>query len=117
LIIHCVTQPDWTTRYRGVMDVFAEAKERGKIRAHGVTCHNFGALQSAAVSDWVQINQVRWNPRGAHMDADVETARALFKQMRARRQGMIGMKVVAIAGRMLSLSNRERCSRRLCGRR
>ncbi len=94
LIIHCVTQPDWTTRYRGVMDVFAEAKERGKIRAHGVTCHNFGALQSAAVSDWVQINQVRWNPRGAHMDADVETARAIFKQMRARRQGMIGMKVV-----------------------
>ncbi len=94
LIIHCVTQPDWTTRYRGVMDVFAEAKERGKIRAHGVTCHNFGALQSAAASDWVQINQVRWNPRGAHMDADVETVRALFKQMRARRQGMIGMKVV-----------------------
>jgi hypothetical protein len=28
------------------------------------------------------------------MDADVETARTLFKQMRAKGQGMIGMKVV-----------------------
>ena len=94
LIIHCVTIPDWTETYRGVMDVFAEAKRQGKIRAHGVTCHNFGALQAAAASDWVQINQVRWNPGRSHMDNDVETVRALFKQMRNKGQGMIGMKVV-----------------------
>src|SRR6266567_5289155 len=94
LIIHCVTVADWTARYRGVMDVFAEAREKGKIRAHGVTCHNFGALQAAARSDWVQINQVRWNPRGAHMDSDVQTLGELFRKMRARGQGMIGMKVV-----------------------
>jgi predicted aldo/keto reductase-like oxidoreductase len=94
LIIHCVTRADWTTRYRGVMDALAEAKERGKIRTHGVTCHNFGALQAAAACDWVQINQVRWNPRASHMDADVATARRLFHQMRAKGQGMIGMKVV-----------------------
>jgi aryl-alcohol dehydrogenase-like predicted oxidoreductase len=94
LIIHHVTIPDWTNQYRGVMDVFAEAKRQGKIRAHGVTCHDFGALQAAAASDWVQINQVRWNPGRAHMDEEVETARALFKKMRARGQGMIGMKVV-----------------------
>jgi len=84
LIIHCVTIPDWTERYRGVMDVFAEAKRGGKIRAHGVTCHNFGALETAAASDWVQVNQVRWNPGRAHMDADVETARALFQKMRSK---------------------------------
>lgn len=94
LIIHCVTEADWTTRFRGVMDVFEEAKQRGKIRSHGVTCHSFGALRAAAASDWVQINMVRWNPRGAHMDADVERVRTLFKQMRAKGQGMIGMKVV-----------------------
>jgi aryl-alcohol dehydrogenase-like predicted oxidoreductase len=94
LIIHCVTASDWTTRYRGVMDVFSEAKRAGKVRAVGVTCHSFGALEAAAASDWVQINQVRWNPRAAHMDAEVEKARALFKRMRERGQGMIGMKVV-----------------------
>jgi predicted aldo/keto reductase-like oxidoreductase len=94
LIIHCVTAADWTTQYRGVMDVFDEAKRQGKIRACGVTCHSFEALEAAAASDWVQINQVRWNPREAHMDGDVETVRALFLKMRGKGQGMIGMKVV-----------------------
>jgi predicted aldo/keto reductase-like oxidoreductase len=94
LIIHCVTDGGWTKNLRGVMDVFSEAQRAGKVRAVGVTCHSFEALEAAAASDWVQVNQVRWNPRAAHMDAGVETARALFKKMRARGQGMIGMKVV-----------------------
>lgn len=94
LIIHNVTEADWTTRFREVMDVFAEAKKLGKIRAHGVTCHSFPALEAAEASDWVQINQVRWNSRESHMDADVKTARDLFEKMRRKGQGMIGMKVV-----------------------
>ena len=94
LIIHFVTDGDWTTNYRGVMDVFEEAKEAGKIRAHGVTCHSFSALQAAEKSDWVQINQVRWNSRESHMDADVKKAGALFEKMRRKGQGMIGMKVI-----------------------
>jgi len=96
LIIHCVTEADWTTRFRDVMDVFAAAKKAGKIRAHGVTCHSFEALQAAQSSDWVQINMVRWNAHQAHMDNDVETVRALFKKMREKRQGMIGMKVMGM---------------------
>ena len=94
LIIHNVTEADWTTRFQEVMEVFKEAKKAGKIRAHGVTCHSFAALEAAAASDWVQINQVRWNSRESHMDADVKTARALFEKMRRKGQGMIGMKVV-----------------------
>ncbi|PWT92115.1 MAG: aldo/keto reductase [Blastocatellia bacterium] len=94
LIIHHVTIADWPTRYREVMDVFSDAKKQGKIRACGITCHDFGALQSAAASDWVEINQVRWNPRESHMDGNVETMRSLFSKMRAKGQGMIGMKVV-----------------------
>lgn len=93
LIIHNVTERDWTTRFAEVMEVFSEAKKAGKIRAHGVTCHSFAALEAAQASDWVQINQVRWNSRESHMDADVETARALFQKMRRKGQGMIGMKV------------------------
>ena len=94
LIVHCVTEKDWTTRYRGVMDVLEEAKQKGKIRAHGVTCHSYEALQAAAASPWVETNQVRWNPRAVHADADVETLRKLFAQMRGKGQGMVGMKVV-----------------------
>jgi 1-deoxyxylulose-5-phosphate synthase len=110
LIIHCVTEADWTTRFRGVMDVFEEAKEKGKIRSHGVTCHSFPALQAAEASDWVQINQVRWNPGRAHMDADVEMARGVFRKMRAKGQGMIGMKVVG-QGDLVGKLTPEECFR------
>jgi predicted aldo/keto reductase-like oxidoreductase len=94
LIIHCVTDGEWTANLRGVMDVFSEAKRKGKVRAVGVTCHSFEALEAAAASPWVEINQVRWNPRASHMDAGVDRARELFRGMRAKGQGMIGMKVV-----------------------
>lgn len=94
LVIHCVTERDWPARFRGVMDAISEAKRRGKVRACGVTCHSFEALRAAEASEWVEINQVRWNPQGAHMDADVGTAGELFARMRRKGQGMIGMKVV-----------------------
>src|SRR3712207_7692954 len=51
LIIHCVTDGDWTTSLRGVMDVFSEAKRKGKVRAVGVTCHSYEALEAAARRD------------------------------------------------------------------
>ena len=53
VLIHCVTERDWTTRYRGAMDVLSEAKARGVIRAHGVSCHSLAALRAAAASPCV----------------------------------------------------------------
>ncbi|MFZ1143146.1 MAG: aldo/keto reductase [Candidatus Sulfotelmatobacter sp.] len=39
-LMHCVTEADWTDRYRGVMDVLSEAKQKGIIRTHGCSCHS-----------------------------------------------------------------------------
>ncbi len=94
LLIHCVTEGDWTTRYRGVMDVFSEAKEKGIIRTHGVSCHSIEALRAAAASPWVEVDLVRLNPVGAHMDADPQTVISVIKQMRAQGKGIIGMKIL-----------------------
>src|ERR1700756_1696358 len=95
LLIHCVTEADWTTRYRGVMDVFSEAKQKGIIRTHGVSCHSIQALRAAAAaSDWVDIDLVRLNPVGAHMDADADTVIGVVKQMRKAGTGIIGMKIL-----------------------
>ena len=49
-LMHCVTEGDWTERYRGVMDVFSEAKQKGIIRSHGCSCHSIEALRAAAKS-------------------------------------------------------------------
>jgi 1-deoxyxylulose-5-phosphate synthase len=93
-LIHCVTEGDWTTRFRGVMDVFEEAKEKGMIRAHGVSCHSIEALRAAAKSPWVEVDLVRLNPIGAHMDADPDTVISVIKEMRAQGKGIIGMKIL-----------------------
>lgn len=94
LLVHCVTEGDWTTRYRGVMDVFSEAKQKGIIRTHGVSCHSIEALRAAAASPWVEVDLVRLNPVGAHMDADPQTVIGVIKQMRTQGKGVIGMKIL-----------------------
>ena len=94
LLIHCVTERDWTERYRGVMDVFEEAKQKKIIRAHGVSCHSIEALRAAAKSPWVDVDLVRLNPVGAHMDADPQTVIDVIKEMRAQGKGIIGMKIL-----------------------
>ena len=93
-LMHCLTEGDWTTRYRGVMDVFEQAKEQGKIRAHGVSCHSIEALRAAAKSPWVEVDLVRLNPVGAHMDAEPETVISVVKEMKAQGKGIIGMKIL-----------------------
>jgi aryl-alcohol dehydrogenase-like predicted oxidoreductase len=94
VLIHCVTESDWTTRYRGVMDVLSEAKQKGTIRAHGVSCHSIGALRAAAASPWVEVDLVRLNPIGSHMDADPDTVIKVIKQMRDQGKGIVGMKIL-----------------------
>ncbi len=94
VLIHCVTEGDWTTRYRGVMDVLSEAKQKGVIRAHGVSCHSLPALRAAAASPWVEIDLVRLNPIGSHMDADPSTVISVIRQMRAQGKGIVGMKIL-----------------------
>src|SRR5271169_5133632 len=86
-LIHCVTEADWTDRYRGVLDVLSEAKEKGIIRAHGCSCHTIEALRTAAKSPWVDVDLVRINPIGSHMDAEPETVVGVMKEMKAAGKG------------------------------
>jgi aryl-alcohol dehydrogenase-like predicted oxidoreductase len=93
-LMHCLTDGDWIERYKGVMDVFSEAKQKGIIRSHGCSCHSIEALRAAAKSPWVEIDLVRMNPIGSHMDADPETVAAVLREMRAAGKGIIGMKIL-----------------------
>ncbi len=94
VLVHCVTEADWTTRYRGVMDVLSEAKQKGVIRAHGVSCHSFSALRAAAASPWVEVDLVRLNPIGSHMDARPEAVIPVIQHMREQGKGIVGMKIL-----------------------
>src|SRR6266851_200189 len=93
-LMHCLTEGDWTERYRGVMDVLSEAKQKGIIRAHGCSCHSIEALRTATKSPWVEVHLVRINPAGAYMDSDPDTVVSVLREMRAAGKGIIGMKIL-----------------------
>jgi aryl-alcohol dehydrogenase-like predicted oxidoreductase len=93
-LMHCVTEADWTDRFRGAMDVLSEAKQKGIIRAHGCSCHSIEALRAAAKSPWVEIDLARINPVGAAMDADPATVVSVLKEMKSAGKAVVGMKIL-----------------------
>jgi 1-deoxyxylulose-5-phosphate synthase len=93
-LMHCLTEGDWTERYKGVMDVLSEAKQKGIIRAHGCSCHSIEALRAAAKSPWVEVDLARVNPIGSHMDADPATVVSVLKEMKASGKAVVGMKIL-----------------------
>ena len=106
LLTHCGVTADWDDERRRVLDALEVAKDRKIIRAHGISCHSLPALTTAAQLDWVDVNLVRINPQGAHMDTPAESWNAtsdkshlpdVLKQIKVMRQnnhGVIGMKII-----------------------
>jgi 1-deoxyxylulose-5-phosphate synthase len=93
-LMHCLTEGDWTERYKGVMDVLSEAKQKGIIRAHGCSCHSIEALRAAAKSPWVEVDLARINPTGAYMDASPDVVLPVLKEMKASGKAVVGMKIL-----------------------
>ncbi len=93
VLLHFMTRGDWPQLKQGAMNVLSEAREKGIVRAHGVSCHTLEALQAAAESPWVQVDLARINPAGAVMDADVPTVVSVLRRMKAAGKGVIGMKL------------------------
>jgi 1-deoxyxylulose-5-phosphate synthase len=93
-LMHCVTEGDWTTRFQPAIEVLSEAKQKGMIRAHGCSCHSIEALRTAAKSPWVEVDLVRINPIGSHMDSDPETVVSVIREMHAAGKGIVGMKIL-----------------------
>ena len=93
-LMHCLTEGDWTDRFRPVMEVLSEAKQKGIIRAHGCSCHSIEALRTAAKSPWVEVHLVRINPVGAYMDAAPDTVVSVMREMRANGHAIVGMKIL-----------------------
>lgn len=81
VLLHCLTEPRWTGKLQPCMDVLAEAKEKGIIRAHGCSCHNYGAMETAAESPWTDVLLARINPFGIKMDAKAPAPDGKAKEM------------------------------------
>lgn len=94
VLMHCMTKGSWPVDMRPVMDVLAEAKQKGRVRAVGVSCHGWDPLvASADLDEWLDVHLVRINPQGKMMDAEPEKVAAQIKKMAAKQRGVLGMKI------------------------
>lgn len=119
VLIHCKVSPDWNETYKYMMDAFSDAKARGIILSHGVSCHSLPATTTAAHLDWVDVNLVRVNPQGVKIDtpnekvfdeSSPEHLRPVLKQLKVMREnghGIIGMKIIG-EGDFTDPAERER---------
>jgi aryl-alcohol dehydrogenase-like predicted oxidoreductase len=94
VLLHCMLSAKWPEERAGAMDILSEAKQKGIIRAHGVSCHDFGALGVAAESDWVDVDLARLNPGSVAMDSDPASVVGVLKTMKAKGKGIVGMKIL-----------------------
>jgi aryl-alcohol dehydrogenase-like predicted oxidoreductase len=94
LLMHKMMDADWNVKMKGPMDVISEAQGRGIVRSHGVSCHTYQALKTAAAEPWVEIDLARLNPAKVTMDAEPAEVVAVLKEMKAAGKGVIGMKIL-----------------------
>jgi aryl-alcohol dehydrogenase-like predicted oxidoreductase len=107
-LIHCMTDAEWPQTFERVRDELSEMKDKGAVRAVGVSCHDFGALKVAAAHPWVDVVLARINNRGteAAMDPSVEEVTPVLKQARANGKVVLGMKIFG-AGKLVTPDEKD----------
>jgi predicted aldo/keto reductase-like oxidoreductase len=78
------------------MEVLAEEKAKGRIKALGCSCHDFKAMQTAAVTPWVDVILARINMKGGKevmMDGTVDEVVSVLKLAKENGKAIIGMKI------------------------
>ncbi|MBZ0255854.1 aldo/keto reductase [bacterium] len=100
VLIHCVSDSDWTNHRQQMREELSELKERGLIRAIGCSCHDYDALKIAAEDSWTDVILARINNKHVNMDpgASVEQVAQALKTARANGKGVIGMKIFGCGG-------------------
>lgn len=99
LLLHCMTKATWKEDKKPFIEVLSVVKQKGIVKAVGLSCHNFEALKVAAQDPWVDVILARINPDGLVMDASPEQVMAVLKKAHDSGKGIIGMKIFG-EGRM-----------------
>lgn len=109
VLLHCLMRPGWDEQMKPYMEVLSDEKEKGRVRAVGCSCHDFGAMQTAAASPWVDVLLARINMKGgkeAMMDGSREEIEGVLTTARQNGKAVIGMKIFG-EGRLVD--QREAC--------
>ena len=93
VLLHCLVSANWAQEMQPYMDELSAAKEAGQVRAVGVSCHDFGALETAAESPWVDVILARINSKEVKMDGAPDKVTEVLRTARRNNKAVIGMKI------------------------
>ena len=102
-LIHCMQNDRWPAEYERVRDELSELKQKGVIRAVGVSCHDFGALKVAAEHPWVDVIFARVNHKCGKeyaCDGPLDEVTGVLKTARRNGKAVVGMKIFG-AGKLV----------------
>jgi aryl-alcohol dehydrogenase-like predicted oxidoreductase len=105
--LHLQQSANWPDTLRKQMDIMEGLREKGIIRAHGVSCHSIPALEAAAKEPWVDVVHARINHKGVNMDDKPENVAPVLKKIREAGKGVIGMKTYGQGAWKDDPANRE----------
>jgi aryl-alcohol dehydrogenase-like predicted oxidoreductase len=91
--LHCMTSGKWPQEMRKQMDILAERKQKGDLRAHGASIHSIEALEAAAREPWVDVIHARVNMYRRYTDGPMEEVVPILKRAHAAGKGVIAMKL------------------------
>ncbi len=106
VLLHCMTSANWFAEKEVFCNDLSRAKEKGIIRAHGVSCHSLPALHAAAKNDWVDVIFARINNTGIYMDNYPDVVVPMLKGAKKRGVGVVGMKIFG-NGKLVSDKERQ----------
>ncbi|MFQ5810544.1 MAG: aldo/keto reductase, partial [Armatimonadota bacterium] len=98
VLMHCMTRRTFPTDMRPVQDALREAKQKGTVRAIGVSCHGFPPLEASADCDGLDVHLVRINPFGDKMGGTPDDVAAQMQKMSRDNRGILGMKIFGETG-------------------
>lgn len=107
MLLHCMTNGKWPVEKKRYIDYFSEAKQKGIIKAVGVSCHNIDALRVAANDPWVDVILSRINPFQSHMDGTPAEINGILEMARNNGKGVVGMKIFGNGDKILENEREE----------
>lgn len=98
ILLHCVSSEKWPEEVSKQMNTLEKLKQKGIIRAHGVSCHSLNALQACVNEPWVDSVHARINPYAVKMDVktveEVPNVAAALKALHKQGKAVVGMKII-----------------------